>query len=65
MRKKTAIVNMKLRMREPLRRAIEMAAKSRGISMNAETVSRLEQSFRDDRVLAAIARLERKPEVKS
>ncbi len=41
----TAIVQFKVRMREPLRAQLELAAKSTGHSMNVEIVQRLEQVF--------------------
>lgn len=41
---------LKVRMKEPLRAAIQDAAKTNDISMNGEAVRRLEQSFRDDRI---------------
>lgn len=44
-RKKTAIVQLKVRMKEPLRAKIEKAAKSKGVSINSEIVDRLEQSI--------------------
>jgi len=44
-RKKTAHVDLRMRMQEPLRASIEKAAKKRGVSMNAEAVDRLERSF--------------------
>jgi hypothetical protein len=44
-RKPTAIVGLKVRLREPLRKKLEVAAKKRGVSLNAELVSRLEESF--------------------
>ena len=44
-RKKTDIVQLKVRLREPLRVQIEKAARRTGISMNAEIVGRLERSF--------------------
>lgn len=44
-RREDATIELKVRMKEPLRRQIEHAAKDRGISMNAEAVSRLERSF--------------------
>jgi hypothetical protein len=44
-RKQTAIVGLKVRLREPLRKKLEMAAKKRGVSLNAELVARLEESF--------------------
>jgi hypothetical protein len=47
-------VEIKIRMKEPLRRAIERSAKQRGISMNAEMVDRLTQSYRNDQSLSAV-----------
>ena len=44
-RKKSANVQLKVRVKEPLRARIEKAAKSRGVSMNAEMGDRLERSF--------------------
>jgi len=44
-RKPTDIVQLKLRFLESLRRRLERAAKANDQSMNAEIVSRLEQSF--------------------
>ena len=44
-RKQSATVDLKVRMKEPLRAKIEKAAKRRGVSMNAEAVERLERSF--------------------
>ena len=44
-RKQTAIVGLKVRLREPLRKKLEVAAKKRGVSLNAELVDRLERSF--------------------
>ena len=44
-RKKTATVQLKVRMKEPLRGQLEKAAKDRGVSLNAEIGKRLEQSF--------------------
>jgi hypothetical protein len=38
-------VQLKVRMKEPLRQKLEKAAQERGVSMNVEAVSRLEQSF--------------------
>lgn len=54
MRKKradTEFAQLKLRLREPLRRALETAAKKRGASINYETTRRLEQSFVADQQL--------------
>ena len=44
-RKNTANVDIKIRMKEPLRADIERAAKRRGVSMNAEMNDRLASSF--------------------
>jgi hypothetical protein len=44
-RKQTATVDIKIRMREPLRASIEREAKRRGVSMNAEMVDRLQRTF--------------------
>src|SRR5262245_26020289 len=49
-RKQAARADIKIRMKEPLRAKIEAAAKRRGVSMNAEMVSRLEQSFQKEGV---------------
>lgn len=45
-RQKTATVQLKVRMKEPLRAQLEKAAKARGVSINADVVDRLENSFR-------------------
>jgi hypothetical protein len=52
-------VQLKVRMGEPLRVALERAARQRGVSMNAEAVRRLEQSFETSREadLDSISRL--------
>ena len=44
-RKQNTTVDLKVRMKEPLRAKVEKAAKRRGVSMNAEAVDRLERSF--------------------
>jgi non-homologous end joining protein Ku len=44
-RSKTAIVGLRVRLREPLRKKLETAAKQKGVSLNAELVDRLEASF--------------------
>lgn len=44
-RKQSATVQLKVRMKEPLRARIERAANQRGVSLNAEIVGRLEQSL--------------------
>ena len=50
-RAKSATVDLKVRMKEPLRAKIEVAAKERGVSLNAETVARLEQTFQEEEAL--------------
>ena len=45
-RKPSATIGLKVRMKEPLRAMIAKAAEKRGVSLNAETVRRLEDSFR-------------------
>ena len=47
-RPKSATVDLKVRMKEPLRAKIEAAAKDHGVSLNAETVGRLGRSFLDE-----------------
>ncbi len=48
-RSKAATVDLKLRLKEPLRAAIETAARENGVSMNSEMVRHLERSIdRDD-----------------
>ena len=47
-RSRDAVVQLKARMREPLRARLEVAAKWRGVSLNAELVDRLERSFAKD-----------------
>ena len=51
MRKKSDTVDSKVRMKEPLRNQIEKAAKSNGVSMNAEMVRRIQESFGDEDVV--------------
>lgn len=53
-RDKRATVDLKVRMKESLRAQIESAALNHGISMNAEAVARLEQTFRDEGLLPEI-----------
>jgi hypothetical protein len=50
-RKKTDLVQLGARVREPLRTALESAAASRGVSMNAEINERLMRSFEDEEKL--------------
>ncbi len=42
-------VQLKARMKEPLRAALEAAAEAKGVSLNAEMVHRLEQSFAEEK----------------
>lgn len=44
-RAKSAVAQLKVRLREPMRARLEKSAKQRGISLNAEIANRLEQSF--------------------
>src|SRR5688500_1280952 len=44
-RDKTETVQVGLRLKEPLRKALDEAARQRRVSMNAEIVARLERSF--------------------
>jgi hypothetical protein len=44
-KKSGTIVQVKLRIREHLRRRLEVAAKKRGVAVNYEMMSRLERSF--------------------
>jgi hypothetical protein len=50
-REKTDLVQLGARVREPLRVALESAAASRGVSMNAEINERLMRSFEDEEKL--------------
>ena len=50
-RKSSEKVQLKLRMREPVRAAIEKAAKLRGVSMNTEINARLDQSFEHETIV--------------
>ena len=47
-RKKSETIQLKVRMKEPLRAKIEAAAKSRGVSLNTEAVHRLQESFQKE-----------------
>ena len=51
-KKSDAIVQVKLRIREQLRRRLEAAAKKRGVALNYEMMSRLERSFEQESILA-------------
>ncbi len=44
-------IQLKARMKEPLRAKLEEAAEARGVSLNAEMVHRLERSFEGDETL--------------
>jgi hypothetical protein len=50
-RAKTETVQLKVRMKEPLRAMLEKAADERGISMNTEAVDRLQRTFQNQKVL--------------
>jgi hypothetical protein len=50
-RKQSATVDLKVRMKEPLRATLERSAKKRAVSLNAEAVDRLERSFLLDQIL--------------
>ena len=47
-RPRSATIQLKVRMKEPLRAKIEACAKTAGVSLNAELVSRLEKSFTEE-----------------
>jgi predicted HicB family RNase H-like nuclease len=53
-RKQSATVGLRVRFREPLRKKLELAAKKKGVSLNAELIERLEKSFRYDDELATL-----------
>src|SRR5437764_599474 len=53
-RRSSATVDLKIRMKEPLRREVERAAKQKGISMNAELIERVEAAGRGERRLAEV-----------
>ena len=53
-RKRSDKVQLKVRLKEPLRAKIEAAAKRSGVSLNAETVQRLEQTFRREDAREAV-----------
>ena len=48
-------VTLHLRMKEPLRAKIEVAAKERGVSLNEEIVARLERTFAENLVFPSLA----------
>jgi hypothetical protein len=50
-RAKSETVQLKVRMKEPLRAMLEKAADERGISMNTEAVDRLQRTFQNQKVL--------------
>jgi hypothetical protein len=52
-RHKTDLVQISIRTKEPLRAALESAARERGVSMNAEIVERLTRTFEDEIKLEA------------
>jgi len=56
-RERTAVVQLKVRMREVLRAKLEKEAKQRGTSINAEIVDRLESSFERKDLLTEVLSL--------
>ncbi len=50
-RARSDTIQLKARMKEPLRAKLEEAAETKGVSLNAEMIHRLEQSFSDDAAL--------------
>jgi hypothetical protein len=56
-RAKTALAGTHIRLREPLRRRLESAAKARGVSMSAEITERLEASFRNELQIDLLTRM--------
>ncbi len=48
-RSRSNTIQLKARMKEPLRAALEAAAAANGVSLNAEMVHRLEQSFAEEK----------------
>jgi hypothetical protein len=56
-RDQTALVQLKIRMREPLRARLEEEASLRGVSINAEVVDRLEHTFQRNDLLAEVLSL--------
>ncbi len=57
MRPKSATVQLKVRLKEPLRARVATAAKGNGVSMSAEIVDRLRESFDREDLLTAIRRV--------
>lgn len=53
-RKQSATVDLKVRMKEPLRAALEAQARKAGHSLNGEAVRRLERSFEQDQRIAEL-----------
>jgi hypothetical protein len=58
-RDRTAVADVKTRLREPLRAKLERAARDHGVSMNAEIVGRLERSFARDEEFGGLQGRER------
>ena len=54
-REQSATIQLKIRMKEPLRAALEKAAQERGVSLNSEAVKRLELSFEEQKRESLIA----------
>ena len=53
-RERSATVQLKARMKEPLRARLERSARARGVSINEELISRVEGSFSDEDALQRI-----------
>jgi hypothetical protein len=51
-RPKTAVAQLKVRLREPLRAQLEKSARQHGVSLNAEIAKRLDQSFEWEKAFA-------------
>jgi uncharacterized protein with von Willebrand factor type A (vWA) domain len=64
-KKPSQIVQVKVRMREDLRRKIEHAAQKNGLTVNAEILRRLDQTFdvTVDKLEASVAKLSRFEEI--
>jgi hypothetical protein len=56
-RQRTALVQLKIRMREPLRERLEEEASRRGDSINAEVVDRVEHTFKRQDLLSEVLSL--------
>lgn len=61
-RDKKAVVQLKVRMREPLRAKLEKAATQKGVSLNSEIVERLERTCEREGLLEEVLTLTCGPE---